>query len=317
MPLDPDLRALLADGGDSPPLASLTLEEARAITRGVTVLQGEPPPVAEVRDLKAPGEAGPVTVRLYRPVGAPSPAPVLAWAHAGGWIRGDLDTWDAPLKDLAHRTGAVVASIDYRLAPEAKFPAALQDTLAALRYLAGDAASLDLDPGRIAVGGDSSGGNLAAAATLVIRDLGSGPPLTAQVLIHPPTDPAYGEPGFLRYADGSPLTGEELRERDDLGYLWAQYLPTRHAADHPYAAPMRARDLAGLPPAIIATAEYDPLREDGEAYAQRLASAGVPVRLRRFPGMTHSFLHFTGRVPAARALPEWLAAELKPLLATG
>jgi len=311
MVLDPDLRALLGDDADSPPLASLTLEEARAITRGVVAFQGEPAPVAEVRDELA---AGDVRVRLYRPRGAPVPSPVLVWAHAGGWLRGDLDTWDIPLRDLADRTGVVVASVDYRLAPETRFPGQLNDMLAALNHLAGHAGELGLAEDRIAVGGDSAGGTIAAAAALAIRDLKAGPPLAAQVLIHPPTDPYYGSPAFVRYADGTPLSAAELRDRDDGGYLWAQYLPTPHAADHPYAAPARARSLAGLPPALIATAEHDVLRDDGERYAARLAEAGVAVSLRRFAGMTHSFLHFTGRVPAARALPEWLAAALRPLL---
>jgi len=314
MPLDPDVRAIVTGAGDGPPLASLSLEEARAITRGVVAFQGEPVRVAEVHDLEAAGAGGRVRVRLYRPLEARSPSPVLVWAHAGGWVRGDLDTWDTPLKDLASRTGVVVASVDYRLAPETRFPGALEDVLAALRHLADHAADLGLNADRIAVGGDSSGGNLATAAALAVRDLRTGPPLAAQVLVHPPTDPHYGTPEFVRFADGTPLTEAELRERDDLGHLWSQYLPTPYAADHPYAAPMRARDLSGLPPALIATAEYDVLRDDGERYAARLAAAGVPVRLRRFAGMTHSFLHFTGRAPAARALPEWLSAQVRPLL---
>ena len=314
MPIDPDIRAIFGEDDDDRPLAELTLEEARAITRGVVAFQGDPVTVTDVRDVEAAGTDGPVPVRLYRPEGAHAAAPVLVWAHAGGWIRGDLDTWDTPLKDLAHRTGTVVASVGYRLAPETRFPGPLDDVLTALRHLAEHAVELGLDADRIAVGGDSSGGNLAAAAALAVRDLRAGPPLAAQVLVHPPTDPYYGSAGFVRYDDGTPLSESELRQRDDLGYLWAQYLPTPYAADHPYAAPMRARDLAGLPPAVIATAEYDTLRDDGERYAARLAAAGVPVRLRRFDGMIHSFLHFAGRVPAAKALPEWLAAELKPLL---
>jgi acetyl esterase len=314
MPIDADVQAILAEYADGPPLESLSLAQARAITRGVVAWQGDPVQVAEVRDIDVAGEAGRLRVRLYRPLGAPSPAPVLVWAHAGGWIRGDLDTWDTPVMDLAARTGAIVASVEHRLAPETKFPGPLNDMLAALRHLADHAADLGLDASRIAVGGDSSGGNLAAAAALAVRDLLAGPLLAAQALIQPPTDPDYAAPGFLRYADGHPLTASDVRARDELRYLWMQYLPTPYAADHPYAAPMRARNLAGLPPAVIGTAEYDPLRDDGEQYAARLAAAGVQVRLRRFDGMIHSFLHFTGRVPAARALPQWLAAELRPLL---
>ncbi|MER7474365.1 alpha/beta hydrolase, partial [Micromonospora sp. NPDC000018] len=161
MALDPDVRQILAAGAGAPPLESLTTEQARSGVRGLVALQGEPEPLAEVRDVAATGEAGPVRVRLYRPAEAPSPAPVLLWAHGGGWIRGNLETWDAPLSVLARQTAAVVASVDYRLAPETRFPGPLHDLLAALRHLAEHAADLGLDPERIAVGGDSSGGNLA------------------------------------------------------------------------------------------------------------------------------------------------------------
>ena len=300
MPLDPDIVALGSD--DGPPLSSLTLAEARAITRGVVALQGEAVPVASVRDVVA----GTVPIRLYRPAGAASS--VLVWAHAGGWIRGDLDTWDIPLRDLAVRAGCVVASVGYRLAPEARWPAALEDVLTAVRYVLASGYE------RVAVGGDSAGGTLATAAALALRDLGDAS-VAAQVLLYPPTDPFYGSPAFVRYADGSPLSTQDIRERDDLGWLWNQYLPSVHAADHPYAAPARARSLAGSPPAIVATAEYDILRDDAESYAARLAADGVPVVVRRFSGMVHSFFHFGGKVPAARALADWVAEELRPLLA--
>jgi acetyl esterase len=299
MTLDPDVRALLEEAEDAagPP----TLERRRAGIREVVTLQGDPAPVAEVRDVAA----GDVPVRLYYP--AEAPGPVLVWAHSGGWVAGDLDTWDVPLTNLAHLTGAVIASVDYRLAPETRFPGALEDMLSALRFLAGRAAELRLDASRIAVGGDSAGGNLAAATALAARDLG-GPRLAAQVMVYPPLDPACATGSHLRYAEGYEVTRQAMLED------WERYLPTPYAGDHPYAAPLRARGLAGLPPAVIATAEYDPLRDDGELYAARLAADGVPVWLRRFDGMIHSFFHHNGRVPASRALPRWLADRLRPLL---
>ncbi|GLW66940.1 putative lipase/esterase [Actinomadura rubrobrunea] len=306
MPLDPHVRELLAEDADAPPLESMTLEEARAEIRGVTALQGEPAPMADIRDITVGRNA--VPVRLYYPVDRSAPAPVLMWLHGGAWTRGDLDTWDTPLTNLAHRTGAVVASVDYRLAPETRFPGQIDDVLDALAHLTEHAESLGVDGGRVAIGGDSAGANIAAGAALAARDLGVGGPLVAQVLIHPPMDPACATPSGLRYGDDYGMTTAFVRK------AWELYLPTPYAADHPYAAPLRARNLTDLPPAIIATAEYDPLRDEGERYGERLAEAGVPVRLRRFDGMIHGFLHHNGRVPASKALPEWLAAELRPWL---
>jgi acetyl esterase len=177
-----------------------------------------------------------------------------------------------------------------------------------MSYLAEHAVSLGLDAGRVAIGGDSSGANLAAGAALAVRDLDVGAPLVAQVLIHPPTDPDCATASHRAFGDGYVLTTAFMRS------AWRHYLPTPYAGEHPYAAPSRVRNLTGLPPAIIATAEYDPLRDEGEQYAARLAEAGVPVSLRRFDGMVHGFMHHNGRVPASRALPDWIAAQLRPWL---
>jgi acetyl esterase len=306
--LDPDVARMIAESAAADPVESLTVEQARAAIRGVMAYQGERTTKVRTEGVIVPGDGGPLAVRLYRPADASQPSPVLIWAHAGGFVRGDLDTWDTPLCNLAERTRATIASVDYRLAPETPFPGAVEDMLAAVRYLIDHASQLGLDPARIAVGGDSAGGNLAAATALAARDLGVQPPLVAQVLIHPPLDPACASDSARLYADGYLLT------RTGILADWSAYLPTPYAGDHPYAAPLRARNLAALPPAIIATAEYDLLRDEGEAYAARLAVAGVPVRLRRFDGMVHSFFHYNGRVPASRALPAWLADELQPFL---
>ncbi|MGW1743908.1 alpha/beta hydrolase [Nocardia sp. NPDC001965] len=309
MAVVPDVQRLLAASADAPALEALPLEQARSAVRGLTALQGKPAPVAAVREVDVAGEAGPVRMRLYWPRGAHVGSAVLVWAHGGGWIRGDLDTWETPLTVLADRTGAVVASVDYRLSPEVRFPGPLRDVLAVLRYVGDHAEELGVDANRIAVGGDSSGGNLAAGAALAVRDLDAGPRLAAQVLIHPPTDPACATPSYLQYADGYGLTRTAMR------YLWSQYLPTPYAGQHHLAAPLRAQDLSGLPPAVIATAECDPVRDDGEQYAAALAAHGVPVSLRRFNGMVHAFLHHHGRVPASAALSDWIGEQLRPLLA--
>ena len=306
--LDPDVAQLLAESGAARPQETATLEQARAAIRVVVALQGEGVEMASIQDIAVAGEGGPVTTRLYRPHGLSGAAPVLMWAHAGGFTRGDLDTWDTPLTCLADRVGAVVASVDYRLAPETRFPGAVDDMLAVLRQLGRHAGPLGLDSDRIAIGGDSAGGTLAASAALAARDLGIGPALVAQVLIHPPLDPDCASKSARQYANGFALTREAVVQG------WQHYLPTPYAADHPYAAPLRARNLDGLPPAIIATAEFDPVRDEGEEYGRRLAAAGNTVRLRRFDGMIHSFLHHNGRVPASRTLPAWLASELGPFL---
>ncbi|PSL08195.1 acetyl esterase [Haloactinopolyspora alba] len=308
MTLDPDVESLLAAQADAPPLETLTLDESRAAIRRVAALQGDAAEAVSVRDIEAPSAGEPVGVRLYSPDGVAAPAPVVVWAHAGGWTRGDLDTWDTPLKNLAHRLEAVVASVDYRLAPESRFPAPVDDMLAVLAHLASSADRLGVDLSRVVVGGDSAGGNLAAAAALAVRDLAVGVPLAAQVLLYPPLEPSCATESALRYATGYALTRAAMQQ------AWHEYLPTAFAGSHPYAAPLRARILAGLPFTVIATAEYDPARDDGEHYASRLAADGVDVVARRFPGMIHGFFHHNGAVPASTALPEWLAERLRPVL---
>lgn len=302
MGIDPHLVPLL----NGPAPETLTVEQARAAVSGMTAFQGRPAP-AELRDIAVPGDGGPIPVRLCRPENLTGTAPALVWMHGGGWIRGTLDAWNAPLSVLAERTGTVVASVDYRLAPETPFPGALDDVRAVVAHLAANAGEYGIDAARLALGGDSAGGHLAATAALAIRDLG-GPGLAAQVLLYPPIDPAQATSTQLRFATGYGLTSAAVRN------TWNHYLPTPYAADHPYASPLRARDLSGLPPAIVATAEYDVLRDEGERYAEALAAAGTPVDLRRFAGMTHGFLHYGGIAPASLELFDWLAARLHPLL---
>ncbi|QYC42081.1 Carboxylesterase NlhH [Nonomuraea coxensis DSM 45129] len=272
MPADPQAGALLAGGP--------TVAAVRAATRAYADLHGEVVPVARVRDLHLPGPASAPAARLHYPAGEP-PFPCLVHFHGGGWVSGDLDTYDAPSRRLANATGCVVVTVDYRKAPEHKFPAPLDDCHAAVSWIAAHAAELDIDAGRIGVSGDSAGGNLAAATCLRARDTG-GPAIRFQVLIYPATDAACATSSYDRYAEGYGL------ERRTMRWNWEQYLAHPDDGDHPYASPLRA-ELGGLPPALVVSAEHDPLRDDGELYAQRLAAAGTPVKLTRYAGKTHAF----------------------------
>jgi acetyl esterase len=293
--LDPDAQRVceLIVLANRPALETLSPAEARfAYLAARQVLQPDPPPVAEVVALEALGPAGPIPLRLYRGHGAgkDAPQPALIYFHGGGWVIGDLDSHDQVCRALANATRSIVVSVDYRLAPEHKFPAAADDAIAATRWIAGNAARLGIDPSRLAVGGDSAGGNLAAVVALDARDRG-GPGLAYQVLIYPSTDMALELPSQLRHADQLPL------RRTTMQWFVDHYL--RDGADKAdwRASPMRARDFARLPPALVVTAAFDPLCDDGEAYAKALAEAGVPVALERFAGQIHGFLSM-GRIVA-------------------
>jgi acetyl esterase len=247
-----------------------------------------------IRDAAFPSEAGQQPLRVYTPVGD-GPFPLVVWIHGGGFVMGgDLPIWDGPCSQLAADVGAVVVSVGYRLAPEDPFPAAVNDSFAALRHVAAQAAELRGDPARIAVFGGSAGGNLAAVVALRARDEG-GPALVYQVLLVP-TVVASGEPTGSRRDFGS---GYGL---DGIPQMLAAYLPDPAQRANPWASPLLAPSLAGLPPALVLTAEFDPLRDEGEAYAARLREAGVPVTLRRFDGAIHGFLGSPDDAAAAGAL---------------
>ncbi len=287
MPLDPQvaryLQAAAATDTAERVLPSLA-ELRRASVQGVLEEAGEPESVASVEDHLLAGPGGDLPVRIYRPeLAGAGLLPVLVYFHSGGWVLGSIEGHDPVCRALANHAGCVVVAVEYRLAPEHPFPAAPEDCYAATRWVAEHAEMLAIDPARVAVGGDSTGGNLAAAVTLMARDRG-GPQLCYQVLIYGETD--YYEPGtasYRTYAEGYDLT------RASMIWFWDQYLtnPAEHL--HPYAAPLRAKDLSGLPPALIITAEYDPTRDETEDYARRLQEAGVPTRLSRYDGMIHGF----------------------------
>jgi acetyl esterase len=290
--LDPQIRIILeqAEAADDPPLESLSPTAARqAAIDGLGPWKGEPEPVANVEDRTIPGPAGAIPIRIYTPE-ATGPRPALVYFHGGGWVVCDLDTHDVVCRAIARRSGAVVVAVDYRLAPEHKFPAAVEDCYAATRWVAENAAALGVHPQRIAVGGDSAGGNLAAVMALRSRDE-NGPRIALQVMVYPVTNlSSFDTPSYREFADGYFLTASEM--------VWFRdhYLTGPEDARHPHASPLLALDLHGLPPALIITAECDPLRDEGEAYFRRLEEARVPVRCTRYPGMVHPFFSMVGGV---------------------
>jgi acetyl esterase len=245
-------------------------------------------------------------VRLYRP-GA-EPAPVLAYFHGGGWVLGSLETHHGVCATLAKLSGCVVCSVDYRMAPEHRFPAAVEDAWAATTWLAEHADAVGGRPGALAVGGDSAGGNLAAVCALRARD--TGLPLALQLLVYPATDADLDRSTYREFADGYYLT------RYSMGWFWDHYLPEGDRF-HPDASPLRADDVGGTAPALVITVEFDPLRDEGEAYARRLEEAGVPVTLTRYDGTIHGFFRMPGVIDRANdALAEAAAALRAAFAAT-
>jgi len=305
MALDPQAQALLAQlaGTGLPPLNSLSPQEARQAAAALASLHGEPETVARVENRAIPGPAGDLPVRIYTPDGR-GPLPVFVYFHGGGWVIGNLDTIDGPCRAIANAARCVVVSVDYRLAPEHKFPAAVEDAYAATQWVAANAAGIDGDPTRIAVGGDSAGGNLAAVVALVARDRGT-PALAYQVLVYPVTDAACDTESYRDNADGYLLT------KDMMQWFWEHYLRDQADRRNVYASPLRAADVRQLPPALVITAELDPLRDEGEAYAARLRAAGVPVRLTRYDGMIHGFFGMASVLDRARAAINETATALR------
>ena len=303
MPLDPQAQAVLEQMADAglPPLGSVSVEETRQGMVAATAAGEEPEPVAKVEDRSIPGPGGQIPVRIYTPQGS-GPFPILVYFHGGGWVIGNVDTHDPTCRTLTNAAGCVVVSVDYRLAPEHKFPAAVDDCYAATQWVAANAAAINGDSGRIAIGGDSAGGNLTAVVAIEARD-GGGPPLVFQLLVYPVTDYSFSTPSYRDNADGYLLT------KDSMVWFWDHYLRTEADGQDHRASPLRASDLTGLPPALVITAEYDPLRDEGEAYAARLQESGVSVTCTRYDGMIHGFYGLTAVVDQARkAVDESVAA---------
>ena len=287
MPLDPQAKAFLEQSPPAPPFPHdvASINEIRKLT---VRLDGEPQPVAKVEDRLVPGSEGGVEipVRIYWPASADdseSPKAGLVFLHGGGWVLGNLDGYDHLCHALANAGDCVVVSVDYRLAPEHRFPAAAEDCYDATVWTAQHAAELGVDPQRIVVGGDSAGGNLAAVVSLMDRDRATS--LVAyQVLIYPITDSNLETPSYLKNGEGHFLTTERM------AWFWDLYLSDQSEASNPYASPLQAESLDGLPPAYVMTAEFDPLLSEGDAYADRLEAAGVPVERELYDGQIHGFV---------------------------
>jgi acetyl esterase/lipase len=299
--LTPEIQAVLDEmnAAPGPPAHELPVAEARAAHSAEAVrLCGEGEPVAEVRDVRV----GEVLVRIFRPHGQ-GPLPIVAYLHGGGWMMGTLDSYDSLLRALANASGAIVAGIDYRLSPEHRFPAALEDSLAAIRWLADHAGEFGGDGGRLALAGDSAGGNLAAVAARRLRDT-----VRFQALIYPVIEPQFDAPSYREFAEGHGLS------RASMERFWRLYLDGADPG-HPDASPLRAEDLSGVPPAYVLTAEEDVLRDEGEAYAAALRAAGVPTELVRWPGTIHGFFRWLAVAPAARVAVDAVGARLRSALA--
>ncbi|MEJ8846957.1 alpha/beta hydrolase [Variovorax rhizosphaerae] len=310
--LHPQARGLLdfIASRNVPPTHTLPAVEARAFYRERrAVTQPEPSAVAEVRELSAPGPAGAIPLRMYRPMGS-QPAdvlPVLVYYHGGGWVIGDLDTHDVLCRELSNGSGCAVIAVDYRLAPEHRFPAAVDDSWAATRWIRQEAASLGIDASRLAVGGDSAGGNLAAVMSIMARDAGDLP-IAFQLLIYPGTDMRRGHASHTTNGKGY------LLEADTITYFHDHYI-TDVAQDLDWrASPLLHKDLSKLPPALVITAGFDPLRDEGLDYADALATAGNRATYVCFERQIHGFITMGKVLDEANAAVALCAAELRRAL---
>ena len=311
--LHPQTRALLdfIEQRNIPPTHTLGVAEARAYyrdRRGVT--QPAPPEVALVQDLTASGPHGPIPLRLYRPLGASATAllPVLVYYHGGGWVIGDLDTHDSLCRALANESGCAVVAVDYRLGPEHRFPAAVNDALAATRWVRQHATELRLDASRLAVGGDSAGGNLAAVVSIAARDSGDLP-IAFQLLIYPATDQHRSAPSHTTNGQGYLLT------TDTMDYFTGHYITDPAQYKDWRSSPLLHTDLSKLPPALVLTAGYDPLRDEGAAYAKALTAAGNRASYICFERQIHGFITMGKMLDEANTAVTMCAAELRRALA--
>ena len=306
MPLDPQVQALLdqAAAAGRSPLRNQTVEESRAVMRSMLPVRGPGPEVERVDDRRIPGPEGDIPIRVYWPQGD-GPFPILIWFHGGGWVLGDLDTADSTCRSLTAKAGAVVVSVDYRLAPEHPYPAGVDDAYAAAWWVLSHATDLGGDPWRIAVGGDSAGGNLATVTALQVKRKG-GPKFCFQLLVYPVTDSSMSQLSYRDNGEGYQLTADAMR------WFYHLYLGDRDHED-PLVSPLYAsvEDLVALPPALVITAEFDPLRDEGEAYGQLLKDAGVAVQVSRYDGQIHGFFGLDSLIDAGKEALEEAASALR------
>ncbi|HVN39847.1 MAG TPA: alpha/beta hydrolase [Myxococcota bacterium] len=307
MPLDPQAKAFLAQFPPMPDFEAIPLPLLRQGFEQSALAPGEPERVAHVENLRLPGPDGEIPVRLYRPE-SKSALPGLVYFHGGGFVLCNLESHDGVCRSLANAAGCAVVSVDYRLAPEHPFPAAPEDCYAVTRFVAERGRELGIDTARIAVGGDSAGGNLTAVVSQMARDR-RGPRLRLQLLVYPVTDASFDTPSYRENAEGYFLTTNMMK------WFWSKYLADPADAANPYASPLRAKDLTGLPPGLCITAEFDPLRDEGEAYAARLREAGVDVATTRYDGMFHGFFGMGAMLDQAKKAVAQAAGALKKALA--
>jgi len=304
MPLDPQASTMLDALNAAPPVdfTSIDVKTVRLLFDGMS-LSGEVAPVSGIEDRTIPGPAGEIPVRIYTPAGD-GPHPVLVYYHGGGFVIGSIETHDGTCRDLANGAGCVVVSVDYRLAPEHPYPAAPEDCYAALQWVATEGEQIGARTDRIAVGGDSAGGNLAAVVTQMVRDR-SGPELVHQLLVYPVTNCSFDTDSYSENAEGYMLT------RDMMEWFWSHYLTEPGRGKEPLASPLRAEALGGLPAATVITAEFDPLRDEGEAYAERLRQAGVDTHLERYDGVIHGFFAMGSVIDKGREAVEDASKALR------
>ena len=293
---------------EGPQLHEMSPAEARAMFEAMRMAPAESPELQSVTDIKIPSPEGHVIpARVYVPVGTSKP-PVCVYFHGGGWVIGSVESHDAPCRELAARSGCAVVSVDYRLSPETPYPGPLDDCIAATEWIATNGSEIGVDGSRLAVGGDSAGGNLAAAVTLVARERG-GPAIAAQALVYPATDLSLAQPSIVENGEGYFLTADAMR------WFVGHYLNGAPAKSiDPLVSPLHAPDVTGLPPALVITAEFDPLRDEGEAYARKLEAAGVPTTQHRFDGQIHGFLGMYAMLDDGKAALDEIAGTLRSAL---
>ena len=311
MPLDPQVQTLMDQMAalNAPPIYTLTPELVRmGIKMQLANDTNEPESVAQVVNRTIPGPVSEIPVRIYTPTGS-GPFPALVFFHGGGWVICDLDTHDSLCRSLCNAANCVVVSVDYRLAPEHKFPAAPEDCYAATLWVAGHATEINTNPGKIAIGGDSAGGNLTAVVAQMVRDNG-GPSLALQLLIYPATDFTFDGPSIHENGQDYFLT------IDDMNWFMNHYLNSDADKKNPLASPLQSANLRGLPPALVITGEYDPLRDEGETYGKRLKEAGVPVTISRYNGVIHGFLSLEPLTDKGKQAREECAQALRVAFAT-
>jgi acetyl esterase len=311
MPLDTQMKSVLdaMAAAKNPAFHMLTPQEARRIA-AARPQPGEPEAVANVEDREIPSAGGNIPIRIYTPAATP-PFGVLVYFHGGGWVLGNIAMTDQPCRLLANASGCMVVSVEYRLAPEHKFPAALEDCYSATKWVFDNAAALNADSMRIAVGGTSAGATLAAAVTLMAHDR-EGPHIAYQLLVYPATTTELTTASHSQFAKDNYY----ILSRADMEWFWGHYLARDEDRNNPYACPAYAKNLTGLPAAFVITAEYDPLRDEGEAYAVRLSKEGVSTILKRYDGVTHGFFGMPGLLEKAKIAVQDAAQALRSAIGT-